>query len=108
MVWGVPGKEMLGLNEDSLWSGYERDRTNPEAAESLQEVRRLIFEGRCAEAEELIRRQMLGEYGESYLPLGNLNIVYKNLEDSEAFNWRRSAELPPQPGSGGGGGVCGL
>ena len=23
MVWGVPGKEMLGLNEDSLWSGYE-------------------------------------------------------------------------------------
>lgn len=99
MVWGVPGKEMLGLNEDSLWSGYERDRTNPEAAESLQEVRRLIFEGRCAEAEELIRRQMLGEYGESYLPLGNLNIVYKNLEDSEAFNgggvqnYRRSLDL---------------
>ena len=99
MVWGVPGKEMLGLNEDSLWSGYERDRTNPEAAESLQEARRLIFEGRCAEAEELIRRQMLGEYGESYLPLGNLNIVYKNLEDSEAFNgggvqnYRRSLDL---------------
>ena len=99
MVWGVPGKEMLGLNEDSLWSGYERDRTNPEAAESLQEARRLIFEERCAEAEELIRRQMLGEYGESYLPLGNLNIVYKNLEDSEAFNgggvqnYRRSLDL---------------
>lgn len=98
MVWGGPGEEKLGLNEDSLWSGYERDRTNPEAFESLQEARRLIFQGKTAEAEELIRGRMLGEYGESYLPLGNLNIVYRNLESGEkdgfmAENYRRSLDL---------------
>lgn len=98
MVWGGPGEEKLGLNEDSLWSGYERDRTNPEAFESLQEARRLIFQGKTAEAEELIRGRMLGEYGESYLPLGNLNIVYRNLESREkdglaAENYRRSLDL---------------
>ncbi len=98
MVWGGPGEEKLGLNEDSLWSGYERDRTNPEAFERLQEARRLIFQGKTAEAEELIRGRMLGEYGESYLPLGNLNIVYCNLESREkdgfaAENYRRSLDL---------------
>ena len=98
MVWGGPGEEKLGLNEDSLWSGYERDRTNPEAFESLQEARRLIFQCKTAEAEELIRGRMLGEYGESYLPLGNLNIVYRNLESGEkdgfiAENYRRSLDL---------------
>ncbi len=99
MVWGGPIKEKLGLNEDSLWSGYERDRTNPQAFGSLEEARRLIFEDRCAEAEELIRREMLGEYGESYLPLGNLEIVYKNLEgrdvqgEASAENYRRSLDL---------------
>ena len=82
MIWGGPREELLGLNEESLWSGYERDRNNPGAYDSLAEVRRLIFEGRCTEAERMIQENMLGEHGESYMPLGNLKIEYRNIRPS--------------------------
>ena len=29
MIWGGVREELLGLNEESLWSGYERDKNNP-------------------------------------------------------------------------------
>ncbi len=83
MIWGGVREELLGLNEESLWSGYERDKNNPGASRSLKAVRELVFAGRCAEAEKLIQDTMLGEFNESYMPLGNLHIVYRNLKESD-------------------------
>ncbi len=99
MIWGGAREEMLGLNEDSLWSGYEKDKANPGAYDSLQKVRELIFQDRVPEAEEMIRRNMMGEFNENYLPLGNLHIVYRNLggqdktKEPETENYRRSLDL---------------
>lgn len=99
MIWGGAQRELLGLNEDSLWSGYEKDKTNPGAYDYLQKVRALIFAGRYSDAEEMIRQNMLGEYNETYLPLGNLNLVYRNLDSHKAGisqkteNYRRSLDL---------------
>ena len=31
MIWGGAPCEVLGLNEESLWSGWPRDRNNPGA-----------------------------------------------------------------------------
>ena len=53
MIFGSPDRERIQLNEDSIWSGQYRDRTNPAAGEALVEIRRLLNEGRAAEAEEL-------------------------------------------------------
>jgi len=53
MIFGVPDREKIQLNEDSIWSGVYRDRNNPAAKEALAEVRRLLDEGHPAEAEEL-------------------------------------------------------
>ncbi len=36
MIWGGAREEMLGLNEDSLWSGYEKDKANPGAYDSCR------------------------------------------------------------------------
>ena len=83
MIFGGIQEEIIGLNEESLWSGYPRKKDNPGAYENLEEVCRLIFEERCKEAERLIQKTMLGEYNESYMPLGNLHIVYKNLKKEE-------------------------
>lgn len=80
MIWGNPQKEMLGLNEESLWSGYPHDKNNPKAALALEKVRQLIFDHKFKEAENIISTDMLGEYGESYLPLGNLMIEQKQEE----------------------------
>ena len=53
MIFGSPDRERIQLNEDSIWSGNYRDRNNPAAKESLTEIRKLLNEGRAAEAEEL-------------------------------------------------------
>lgn len=74
MVYGQPGREQLQLNEDSVWYGGPRDRNNPDAKENLPEIRRLIFEGKLAEAERLARLSLSGlpETQRHYLPLGRL------------------------------------
>ena len=64
MIWGGAPCEVLGLNEESLWSGWQRDRNNPGARAHLEEVRRLIREERYGEAEAVAEAHMLGEYGE--------------------------------------------
>jgi alpha-L-fucosidase 2 len=60
MVFGRISDERMPLNESSLWDGYARDTTNPEAAKALPEVRRLLFAGKHAEATDLASRTMLG------------------------------------------------
>ena len=81
MIWGGTSSERLGLNEDSLWSGYYHDKNNPNAAKYLNKSRELIMKGNYAEAEELIRDHMLGEYNENYLPLGDLYFNYQHKKD---------------------------
>src|SRR5215203_68338 len=53
MVFGGVESERLQLNEDTVWAGERRDRTNPGGARNLAEVRRLLFAGKPREAEEL-------------------------------------------------------
>lgn len=53
MVFGGVKREKLQLNEDSVWSGGERDRTNPTAVKSIEKVRRLIRAGEISEAQRL-------------------------------------------------------
>lgn len=93
MIWGGIQKEMIGLNEESLISGYKREKNNPQAFESLAEVRQLIFDGKNAQAERLIQETMLGEYNESYMPLGNLYLAYGNISQAEAVNYERRLSL---------------
>src|SRR5829696_9209027 len=60
MVFGRVHDERMPLNENSLWDGYRRDTTNPEALAALGQVRRLLFEGKNAQATELAAAKMMG------------------------------------------------
>ena len=53
MVFGGTGSERIQLNEDTVWAGERRDRTNPEALKNLPEVRRLLVAGKPNRAEAL-------------------------------------------------------
>lgn len=55
MVFGRLGGERISLDEDSIWYGGPRDRNNPDALSNLNEIRRLLFEERVAEAAALAR-----------------------------------------------------
>jgi alpha-L-fucosidase 2 len=90
MVFGGVGTERIQLNDDTLWSGGPRDWNNPGAREVLPEVRAAIFGGRYADADALTKR-MMGPYTESYLPMGDLHIVFDHGDI--AAGYRRSLDL---------------
>ena len=56
MVYGIPGREELQLNEETIWGGGPYRNDNPEALNALPEVRNLIFERKHGEADELINQ----------------------------------------------------
>ena len=59
MAFGDVGRERLQLNEKGVWSGSPDDNDNPEAFASLAEIRRLLFEGKYKEANEVVLRTQI-------------------------------------------------
>jgi alpha-L-fucosidase 2 len=92
MIFGHPDRERIQLNEDSLWDGYLRDTTRPEAAEALPEVRRLLFAGKNQEATELAKKLMgHPERVKSYQTLGDLRLEFAH--PGEVADYRRELDL---------------
>jgi alpha-L-fucosidase 2 len=93
MVYGAVAKERIQLNEDTIWNGKKRDRTNPEALKALPEVRRLLFEGKPREVEALEERSMMGIPNRQppYQPLGDLNIEFS--DHNNFSDYRRELNL---------------
>ncbi|MFC4304880.1 glycosyl hydrolase family 95 catalytic domain-containing protein [Cohnella boryungensis] len=77
MMFGVLGEDRMLLNDDTLWSGEPRNTTNPAAA-ALEEVRSLVFAGEYRKAQDLLEREMLGPWNQSYLPMGDLVMQWSN------------------------------
>jgi len=90
MVFGGVEKEVLQLNEDTLWSGYPKDGSNPKALATLPKIRAAIDQEDYAKADELAR-DMLGPYTQSYLPLGELVLT---MEHGNTYkNYKRELDL---------------
>ncbi|KAL9994462.1 putative alpha-L-fucosidase [Helianthus debilis subsp. tardiflorus] len=50
MAWGGVLSETLNLNEDTLWTGVPGNYTNPDAPNALYVVRKLVDDGKYADA----------------------------------------------------------
>lgn len=83
MVTGKCLKEVMALNEDTLWSGYPADYTDERVYPYLEKVRKAVFEKEYKKAEELLNCHMTGVWTESYLPMADLGIEIK-FTDKEA------------------------
>lgn len=94
MLFGRTTQERIQLNEDSVWSGGPMDRNNPSAFEHLPDVRRLLTEGRLAEAQRLAAMALSGtpESQRHYEPLGDLLLEFGHSE-SEVSDYRRELDL---------------
>ncbi len=100
MVFGGIEKERLQLNEDSLWSGGPQpDADRPDSHKHLAEIRRLLFEGKYAEAERLTNRYMTnqgggfdGAYSGAYQTLGDLTLSF-DVDAQAAEDYRRELVL---------------
>lgn len=91
MVYGNPAKEQLQLNEETVWAGEPGNNVKPDLYPSIQEVRKLIFEGKYKEAQELattkIPRKPTADnnYGMQYQPVGNLFIEFPGHENVQEY-----------------------
>ncbi|MHC4175925.1 MAG: glycoside hydrolase family 95 protein [Planctomycetota bacterium] len=59
MVFGRTDEERIQLNEDTLWAGGPYDPSHPDALKALPEVRKLVFEGKYRDAQNLAQRTMM-------------------------------------------------
>ena len=97
MVRGGTEEEILYLNEESFWLGRRQDADNPECLDRLPEMRRLLFEGKYAECEDMCRKYLVcrgegsggADYG-SYTPAGRIVISRK---EQSFDNYRRSLDI---------------
>jgi alpha-L-fucosidase 2 len=90
MVFGSTQHERIALNADSLWSGRPRDWDNPAALDVLPSVREAVFRGDYATADRLIQG-MQGPFTQSYLPLGDLRLDFRQSSAVETYS--RSLDL---------------
>lgn len=76
MVFGGIEKELIQLNEDTLWSGMPKSSENVDAVNYLLKVRSLIFDEKVVQAQKLLEEKMLGRWTQAYLPLADLTINF--------------------------------
>jgi alpha-L-fucosidase 2 len=100
MIYGRPWRkedyfsERILLNDETLWYGGPVVRNNPDARKTLPEVRKLLAQGRVAEAEYLADRGLTGtpRNGTPYQALGEL--VFTSREDHlPVEGYRRELDL---------------
>jgi alpha-L-fucosidase 2 len=93
MVFGGVERDRIELNEDTLWAGGPYDPDNPDALAALPEARRLIFEGKYSEANQLIGAKMMAKPLRQmpYEPVGGLILGFPEPKAIE--NYRRELNL---------------
>ena len=90
MVFGTPAVEHIQLNEETIWAGQPNNVVNPNAKAALPEVRRLIFEGKYKEAQDLANAKVMPNaagqnMGMPYQPFGDLYIAMPGHADYTGY-----------------------
>lgn len=100
MMFGGVDEERIVLNESSMWSGSHQDADRPDAYKVLPEIRRLLLEGKNADAEALVNANFTckgpgsggAQYG-CYQVLGNLHLSFAGDTNVPVENYRRVLDL---------------
>ncbi|WP_247237622.1 glycosyl hydrolase family 95 catalytic domain-containing protein [Telluribacter sp. SYSU D00476] len=83
MVYGNVARETIQLNEHTVWSGSPNRNDNPDALAALPEVRKLIFDGKQKEAEQLANKSIITKksHGQMFQPVGNLHLTFEGHDN---------------------------
>jgi alpha-L-fucosidase 2 len=87
MIFGDPDNEVIQLNENTVWAGQPNRNDNPEAKEALPEVRKLIFEGKYKEAQDLVNQKFISKtsQGMPYQTVGNLKLSFQGHQNYSGY-----------------------
>jgi len=82
MIYGIPLKEEIQINEETVWGGGPHRNDNPDALKALPEVRRLVFEGKNQEAQNIIDKEFkTPRNGMPYQTIGSLFLEFSGHEN---------------------------
>ena len=85
MVFGGVSREEIQLNEETFWSGGPHNNNNPEALAHIDEARALIFEGKEAEAADVLNKYVVtGPHGMRFLNPGSLFLEFDSADAKPA------------------------
>lgn len=90
IVYGGVAKDIIGLNESTVWSGGPGDNNKQGAASHLKDARDAMFRGDYRTAESIVSNYMIGPGPASFQPVGDLVITTSH---SGATNYRRELDL---------------
>jgi len=97
MLFGGVEHDRLQLNEETIWTGGPGNNSSKDLYPTMKEIRRLLFEGKYQEAQDLSNKEMPREpetnnnYGMSYQPAGDLWIDF--LHKGKVDNYRRELDI---------------
>lgn len=93
MVYGKVENEIIQFNDETLWTGQPHDYANEGAHHYLEELRRLLWAGKQADAHELGNKHFMSQpFGQlSYQPFGNILLNFEGQNDVKGY--KRSLDL---------------
>lgn len=92
MVYGGIENETLQLNENTLYSGEPGQRhVDIDVTKNLEEVKKLVKEGKLDEVEQIIGSEWMGRAQDCYQPFGHLYIQFDHGDNIK--NYRRELDL---------------
>ena len=92
MIYGGVSKEIIQLNEESIWAGPPVPEVTRNVSQTIDKVRALLFEGKYVEAQKLQQSIMARRIApRSYQTMGKLNFDFGHK--GSATNYRRDLNL---------------
>ena len=91
MVHGGISREVLSLNEDTLWSGLPDMSFSSSVKSNLERARDLLRQRQFVEVDKFVTENMLDHDCQSYLPAGELLLDFEF--SGEITNYRRELDL---------------
>ncbi|MCI8798269.1 MAG: glycoside hydrolase family 95 protein [Lachnospiraceae bacterium] len=82
------GEECIFLNEDTLWSGYPKDTNLSDPYPHYVRARQLALEKKYKEAQREVEDHLLGEFTDSYLPVGSVRLQFPFREEAAEYTRR--------------------
>lgn len=95
MVHGYTDKELIRLNEESIWSGGPMDKIPETAKDNLELIREQILNGSLTEAGETWSQNFVPDYDDMrrYQPAGELRIDFNDHEINSTSEYRRELDI---------------
>lgn len=87
MIYGNVEKEIIQLNEHTVWSGGPNRNDNPMALDSLARIRQLIFAGKQKAAEKIANQAIITKksHGQMFQPVGNLELSFPDQQNYSSY-----------------------